>query len=282
MMPRNRQRLARDAACFRRISGPCDSGIETLSAHYVRQCFAPHAHAEYLFGIIEAGCHAVRCNGIETLAAAGTLVTMNPGDVHSGGTFDEAGWLQHMVYVDEAALISLAEDILDRSMRTLPVFHEAFHQPGVFASSFLATYHALLAAEPLAAQSAATRLVEDVLTRFAGTASPAVRSAPRAVRRMRQFMEAHLGQPITLDALASAGGLRRRHTIELFQQTYGVPPHRYLIVARIEAVKVLLRSGETPADAASACGFADQSHMTRHFRSIVGTTPARYADAMAH
>ena len=67
---------------------------------------------------------------------------------------------------------------------------------------------------------------------------------------------------------------------ELFQQTYGVPPHLYLIVARIEAVKMLLRSGRTPAHAASACGFADQSHMSRHFLSIVGTTPARYAEAM--
>ena len=97
---------------------------------------------------------------------------------------------------------------------------------------------------------------------------------------MTDFLEAHLGRSITLDGLASVGGLRRRHTIELFQQTYGVPPHRYLIVARIEAVKTLLRSGVTPAHAASACGFADQSHMSRHFRSIVGTTPARYAEAM--
>ncbi len=97
---------------------------------------------------------------------------------------------------------------------------------------------------------------------------------------MTDFIEAHLGSGITLDTLAAAGGRRRRHTIELFQQTYGVPPHRYLIGARIGAVKRRLRSGETPAQAASACGFADQSHMTRHFRSIVGTTPARFAEAM--
>ena len=281
MTPRVRQGFASDVADFRRICGPDHHAIDTLSAHYVRHCFAPHAHAEYLFGVIEAGCHAVRCNGVETLAAAGTFVTMNPGDVHSGGSLDETGWFQHMVYVEESALMSLAEDILDRSTRTLPALQGRFRHSGVFASSFLADYHALRrTSDPLAAQSAALRLVEAVLARFGGAASPPARSAPRAVRLMSQYIAAHLGQRITLDALASVGGLRRRHAIELFRQTYGVPPHRYLIVARIEAVKLLLRSGGTPAHAASACGFADQSHMTRHFRSIVGTTPAHYAEAM--
>ena len=281
MMSRLRESSASDVACFKRIAGPGNSGIDTLSAHYVRQCFAPHAHAEYLFGLIEAGCHAVTCKGIETRAAAGTLVTMNPGDVHSGGSFDETGWLQHMVYVEESAMNFFVEDLFDRSMRKYPILEEAFRQPGAFASSFLATFRVLRhSSDPLAAQSAVLRLIEGVLTRFAGAAGPATRSAPRAVRRMTDFIEAHLGRSITLDTLASVGGLRRRHTIELFRQTYGVPPHRYLIGARVEAVKKRLRSGETPADVAAACGFADQSHMTRHFRSIVGTTPARFAEAM--
>ncbi len=281
MKPSVRRSPASDVACFKRVAGIGDSWIDTLSARYVRQCFTPHAHAEYLFGVIEAGCHMVRCNGVDTPAAAGTLVTMNPGDVHSGGSFDESGWLQHMVYVEESAIDSFAEDIFDRSMRKRPVLEGTFRQPGAFVSSFLATYRVLRHnSEPLAAQSAALRLVEGVLARFAGATGPAARSAPHAVRRMTDFIEAHLGRSITLDVLASVGGLRRRHTIELFQQTYGVPPHRYLIVARIEAVKTLLRSGVTPAHAASACGFADQSHMSRHFRSIVGTTPARYAEAM--
>ncbi len=281
MMSRLRENAASDVASFKRIAGSGNSGIDTLSARYVRQRFAPHAHAEYLFGVIEAGCHAVKCKGIETRAAAGTLVTMNPGDVHSGGSFDETGWLQHMVYVEESVMNAFVEDFFDRTMRKFPVLHETFHQSGAFASSFLETYRVLrYSSEPLAAQSGVLRLIEDVLTRFAGAESPMARSAPRAVRRMTDFIEAHLGSSITLDTLAAAGGLRRRHTIELFRQTYGVPPHRYLIGARIGAVKRRLRSGETPAHAASACGFADQSHMTRHFRSIVGTTPARFAEAM--
>ncbi len=281
MMPRARQRPASDVVCFKRIAGPGHRGIDTLSAHYVRQCFVPHAHAEYLFGVIEAGCHAVRCRGIETRAAAGTIVTMNPGDVHSGGAFDEAGWFQHMVYVDESALTSFMEDIFDRSARRIPVLQGTFRQAGTFASWFIAAYRVLRHdSDPLAAESAASRLIEAVLARFAGAASPIAGSAPRAVRRMSDFIEACLGERITLDALASVGGLRRRHAIEVFQQTYGLPPHRYLTGARIEAVKRLLRSGDTPAHAASSCGFADQSHMTRHFRSIVGTTPARYAEAM--
>jgi transcriptional regulator GlxA family with amidase domain len=56
-----------------------------------------------------------------------------------------------------------------------------------------------------------------------------------------------------------------------------MPPHAYQIQVRLLRAKKLLRSGRHPADVAYATGFADQSHFSRHFKRLMGLTPARYA-----
>ena len=75
--------LRTDAATLR--SHPDLHGIETLSARYLRQTFKPHAHEEYLFGVIEGGVHAVWCRDALHRVPAGSVVTMRPGDIHHGG-----------------------------------------------------------------------------------------------------------------------------------------------------------------------------------------------------
>jgi AraC-like DNA-binding protein len=55
-----------------------------------------------------------------------------------------------------------------------------------------------------------------------------------------------------------------------------MPPHAYLTRLRIMRAKELLATGERPSSIAPQVGFYDQSQLTRHFRRIVGTTPARY------
>jgi AraC-like DNA-binding protein len=56
-----------------------------------------------------------------------------------------------------------------------------------------------------------------------------------------------------------------------------MPPHAYLVQIRLLRAKALLRRGRPIAHVASATGFADQSHFTRHFKRLMGVTPAKYA-----
>jgi AraC-like DNA-binding protein len=62
-----------------------------------------------------------------------------------------------------------------------------------------------------------------------------------------------------------------------FRACLGTSPYRYLVMRRLDRVRALVRDGEPLADAAAACGFADQSHMTRHFKRAYGLTPGRWA-----
>jgi AraC-like DNA-binding protein len=99
----------------------------------------------------------------------------------------------------------------------------------------------------------------------------------RPVRRALELLEARLAEPVTLDELADHAAFDKFHLCRAFRAQVGMPPHAYLTRLRIMRAKQLLAAGTRPSDIAAVVGFYDQSQLGRHFRRIVGTTPARYA-----
>jgi AraC-like DNA-binding protein len=81
----------------------------------------------------------------------------------------------------------------------------------------------------------------------------------------------------SLSELASLCGLSRSYFIRAFKQVTGMPPHRWLLMHRVKRAKDLLRGTQLPiADIAVACGFADQSHLTRVFSKTFGISPGAW------
>lgn len=101
----------------------------------------------------------------------------------------------------------------------------------------------------------------------------------RPVRRAVEYIRDRLGDPILLDELARHAGLDKFHLCRAFRAQIGIPPHAYLTHLRIAHAKALLKSGVRASEVAPRVGFYDQSQLNRHFRRIVGTTPARYGKA---
>jgi AraC-like DNA-binding protein len=105
----------------------------------------------------------------------------------------------------------------------------------------------------------------------------ASRDLSRPVRRAVELMHARLGESITLDDLADHAALDKFHLCRAFRAQVGMPPHAYLTHLRIARAKQLLLRGVRASEIAPLVGLYDQAQLTRHFRRLVGTTPARYA-----
>ncbi|MEL7238153.1 MAG: helix-turn-helix transcriptional regulator, partial [Planctomycetota bacterium] len=99
-----------------------------------------------------------------------------------------------------------------------------------------------------------------------------------ALRNVLDLMHARLEVGVSLDELAKAAGVNPMHFGRLFKQAQGEPPYAHLTRLRVQQAKQLLQTHPewTVAAIAGACGFADQSHLSRHFKRIVGTTPATW------
>jgi transcriptional regulator GlxA family with amidase domain len=99
------------------------------------------------------------------------------------------------------------------------------------------------------------------------------------VRRAVAHLRERWDERVPLIELAAVAGLSRFELVRRFGAQVGLTPHAFQTNLRIARARALLATGTAPAGVAAACGFADQSHLTRTFRAAVGVTPARYARA---
>jgi AraC family transcriptional regulator len=130
----------------------------------------------------------------------------------------------------------------------------------------------------LYAESLATTLALHLLRHYS-TLQKGERSVTRdlsktQLRQTLEYMHEYYAQDLSVAELAAAANVSPSHFARLFKRTIGMAPHEYLIACRIECAKKLLLTEDISIhEIASQCGFADQSHLTRHFQRMVGVTP---------
>ena len=105
--------------------------------------------------------------------------------------------------------------------------------------------------------------------------SPPARSCV-AIERVLEHIRVNLNQPLALSELAELAGLSLWRFATVFRQQVGVSPHRYICRLRLERAQAMIRAGVPAATAASEAGFYDQSHLSRHFKTVFGMTPGQY------
>ena len=106
--------------------------------------------------------------------------------------------------------------------------------------------------------------------------------SPERLQRVRDYIEAHLDDDLSLTVLADIACLSPYHFSRSFKEAAGVGPQRYVIQRRLERAKTLLRRTHEPlALIAQEAGFADQSHLNSIFRREMGVTPGRFRASMA-
>lgn len=92
-----------------------------------------------------------------------------------------------------------------------------------------------------------------------------------------EYIEANLDQKITLSDLAAIAGVGKFYFSRLFKNSLNLTPYRYVLQQRIEKAKRLLKYSNIPiCDISLECGFSNQSHLAKHFRTIVGISAMNY------
>lgn len=113
----------------------------------------------------------------------------------------------------------------------------------------------------------------------AGTRRPCGRLPKWRLKRVVDYVAAHLDEPITLADMSAAAKLTRMHFAAQFRAATGLRPHDYLLQQRIARAKVLLEEDLPIVQVALAVGFQTQAHFTTVFGRLVGETPSRWRQA---
>lgn len=251
--------------------------MDVISARYVQQEFPLHFHETYVVCVDERGAHASWYRGANLVVPERFLTLVTPGEVHTGRRVPGQVWHYRGIYPSVALMRRVAEEA---GVGTCDVaLAEGLSVDDAALTEAFLVAHRASESDPdsLEAECAMTEVLVSLLRRHAdGSRRPAERPPVHLIHAIRDYLEAHLADRITLDQLARSTGLSRYAVLRVFRRVVGIPPHQYLTQLRVRRAEQLLRRGHPPAMVAQMVGFADQSHLNRHFRRLIGVTPGVY------
>ncbi|MFJ4831193.1 helix-turn-helix domain-containing protein [Streptomyces sp. NPDC088747] len=262
----------REQAVWTRASlGRGGPSVDLLTARFDRHRYAPHAHAEFTVGVCVAGAEVIDYRGGRIRPVPGSIVVLAPGEAHTGGPAACDGYAYRAMYPDAS--------LLTEGTLTLPHFREPLLDDPELAVA-LRTAHAELSVcpDPLEAESRLPWLLT-ALARRHSTARPVSDTIPGAGHLalvVRDRLADEVRCPPSLAELAADLGLSRYQLLRAFRTTMGMPPYAWLAQHRVDRARTLLEAGRRPAEVAGLVGFADQAHLTRWFRRVLGVTPGAY------
>ena len=254
-------------------------GVDLLRARYVTHRYARHAHETYTLALIEAGVEEFRHDGSLLRAGPGAVALLNPEVVHTGHAAGPEGWSYRVLYPAVSVVRAVSAEL--GAGRGTPRFRETVVADPRSARLVRAAHQAAEQGDALASSSLLHAALAGLLREHAGGGPPPAGPPPGrpAVRQAAGLLQERLTDPPALAELAALTGLGRYALLRAFRAETGLPPHAYLNQARVREARRLLDQGVPPASAAAEAGFADQAHLTRHFKRIVGVPPGAYQRA---
>ncbi len=209
----------KDRARFRHLEQL--PGVELYHAHISRYAFEPHTHEAFGIGVIEQGAERFRYRGSQHIAAANSIVTMNPDELHTGEAETADGWRYRMIYLEPDRLEAItgvrdwwfSEVVREDPLRSRQIGQLIY---GLWHSD-----------DPLAQQGMLLDLI-DTFRPLAHHAS-AQGEAGHRFDRVRDYLHDNYMRPITLDELAQVAALSPYHFQRQFKAHYHVTPHQMLM-----------------------------------------------------
>jgi AraC-like DNA-binding protein len=233
---------------------------------------------DYVFGVVEDGAMRSRRGRERRLVEAGQLVAWDPSAPHSGTGVDGRPWTTRLMVVEVGSLLDLVAD-RDRD----PLVEVEFPQPVLSDPALVNDFRRL----HTALERPTTRLERE--ERLAGWLAAVVdrsgthrltvgraRGDEQALRLALDYLRDHGRRNVGLDELAAAAGIGKFRLVRLVRDRTGLPPHSLQLAHWIRTARRLLEAGRSIAEVAAETGFADQSHLHRHFQRSLGLTPGEY------
>jgi len=253
-------------------------GVDLLRARFVTHRYGRHAHETYTFGLIEAGVEEFDYGSDVFRAGPGAVALLDPDVVHTGHAGTPSGWRYRVVYPQVSVVTEVAAELGWRA--GTPRFPQTVVYDVGSAVLLRAAHRAAEHGDQLASSTLLRTALAGLLRAHAipGPANGPVpiRRAPQAVGMIRDLLAERISDPPSLAELAALTGLSQFALLRAFRDATGLPPHAYLNQLRVRRARLLLDDGLPPADVAAQTGFADQAHLTRHFKRMVGVPPAAY------
>ena len=251
-------------------------GIERAEAHFVGQAFSPHRHDSYAIGVTLRGVQAFSYRGEQRYCLPGQCHILHPDETHDGGAGTEDGFGYRIIYIDP----SLVQEALGG--KPLPFVAAPVVEASILSMAFASAVWAM--DEPIddLARCEIACMIADTLVALSSSTGKNVQPLRLAsLRRVRDMIAACPAEPHSAKEFERLSGLDRWTMARQFRSAFGTSPGNFRKMRQLDAVRRSVLQGASLAEASADAGFADQSHVSRHFKRALGLTPGRWALAVA-
>ncbi|MCX7081019.1 MAG: AraC family transcriptional regulator [Pseudomonas sp.] len=240
-------------------------------------CYARHSHEHFSIGAITAGQSTYIHENSHLRVGVGTVVLMNPGDVHACNPIDDQPWSYRMFYVDTPWLTDLQHQLGFSQALDFRAFSVTHTTDASLYAGLNRLYEVLVDehTESLQKHSSAVAFFSELQQRLNPAELPD-REVNLKLERAAQYIRDNCTLSLKLEDICEAAQLSASYLIRAFKQHYGMTPHAFLVNRRIQFARAQLRSGKLIADVALEAGFADQAHFQRAFKQHLAATPGQY------
>lgn len=255
-------------------TAPSCAGLQRVEAFFAGHGFDPHRHDTYAIGFTIQGVQSFRYRGAARMSVPGQVFVLHPDETHDGraGTCD--GFRYRILYVEPRLIL----DALSQAHGALPFVRDVVSDDPILARAIKSALDDLDSPLEDLQRDQIVQGLADALA--AADTALAPRRLParqrRAVARARECLDANVRKGVRSSELETLTGLSRYDLARQFRACLGTSPYRYLVMRRLDRARALIRQGKSLADVALASGFADQSHLTRHFKKAYGVSPGAW------
>lgn len=250
-----------------------------LHAHFIQHAYARHSHDYYVISLIERGRQSFTHKGTKYLTPPGGVILINPGAVHTGEAVDEHGFELRSLYPTISHMEMAVFELTGRHQAS-PFFKDVRVDHRWAMNSVLSLHKAMSqGASVLECESRFISTLGLLIGRYAdvSTAEGRPGKEKKAIQQARRYIDERFAEGVSLHELAQHVALSPYYLLRVFRAEVGMPPYAYLESVRIRHAQRLIEAGKPLAEVAIEVGFSSQSHLTRHFKKIIGATPGQYA-----
>ncbi len=255
-------------------SAPSVPGMSRIEASFIGDFFAPHRHDTYALGLTMQGIQAFQYRGERRYSHPGRIIVLHPDELHDGGSGTDQGLLYRMLYLEP----SVVREALGETFKGLPFVNAPIIEDPALQRAMIEVLGQMNGElSDLAASDAISGIAQSLVRHSDDLAKQPDKSCRKAANLARDFLYENSFRTVRSEELEEITSLNRYALSRHFRASFGTSPHRFLLMRRLEFARNMIERQHPLADVAFTVGFADQSHLTRHFKQAFGITPGKWA-----
>jgi len=243
--------------------------------------YKPHIHSTLSIGAIDNGQVLYNVEGKQALLSKGKLAIINPDTLHHCNPQEKAVRSYYMIYLDTQWCYQLQYALFGN--QTFIPSNKILLDDECIYLQYINTVNIFLNDQFLIEkEQSLIQLLESIFLQLnackekSNSVTKSNNDCLAQIEQLKAYLKENLTADITVNNLALELNANPYTLLRQFKKKVGITPHAYRLNYKVEQAKHYLKKGLSISDVAFQCGFFDQSHLSRHFKTITTVTPKEY------